>query len=88
LGSHAANSKANLRQYAFYSLPSIAHCAEAEQLGISFEAAQAELLRAKTPSLQMVTEEQLAGVFLFLCSASADQITGITLPVDGGWTSQ
>lgn len=61
---------------------------KAAELKISFEEAQAELLRAKMPSLQMVTEEQLAGVFLFLCSPAADQITGITLPVDGGWTSQ
>jgi 3-hydroxybutyrate dehydrogenase len=44
-------------------------------MGITEEEAQIELLKAKTPSLQMVTEEQLSGVFLFLCSPSADQIT-------------
>lgn len=36
---------------------------------------------------QFVTVEQLAGTALFLCSAAADNITGIALPVDGGWTA-
>jgi NAD(P)-dependent dehydrogenase (short-subunit alcohol dehydrogenase family) len=88
LGLDAFDSQANFRQYARCRRLSHCYLLEAEQLAITFEAAQAELLRAKTPSLQMVTEEQLAGVFLFLCSSSADQVTGITLPVDGGWTSQ
>lgn len=36
---------------------------------------------------QFVTVEQLAGTALFLCSPAADNITGIALPVDGGWTA-
>jgi 3-hydroxybutyrate dehydrogenase len=31
---------------------------------------------------------QLAGVAVFLCSPAADQLTGIALPVDEGWTTQ
>jgi len=27
-------------------------------------------------------------VALFLCTDSAKQITGVTLPVDGGWTAE
>jgi len=61
---------------------------KATQLGITIEQAQNELLREKMPSGQLVTEEQIAGVVLFLCSPSADQLTGVTIPVDGGWVSQ
>jgi len=34
-----------------------------------------------------VTVEQLSGVANFLCSDAAENITGIALPVDGGWTA-
>ena len=36
---------------------------------------------------KFVTIEQLAGVALFPCSDSAENITGVALPVDGGWTA-
>ncbi len=36
---------------------------------------------------KFVTVEQLAGVALFLCSDAAENITGVSLPVDGGWTA-
>lgn len=36
---------------------------------------------------KFVTVEQIAGVALFLCSEAAENITGIGLPVDGGWTA-
>jgi 3-hydroxybutyrate dehydrogenase len=62
--------------------------AKAEQRQISLIAASEELLAEKQPSKQFVDIEQLAGVVLFLCSESASQITGISLPVDGGWTAQ
>jgi len=55
---------------------------------ISMEEAAKQLLEEKQPSKQFVTLEQLSGVGLFLCTPAADQITGISIPVDGGWTSQ
>jgi NAD(P)-dependent dehydrogenase (short-subunit alcohol dehydrogenase family) len=34
------------------------------------------------------TPEELASAVLFLCSAEASFITGVTMPVDGGWSAK
>jgi len=52
------------------------------------EQATVALLGEKQPSKQFTTPEQLGEVVSFLCSDAASQITGISVPVDGGWTSQ
>jgi len=62
--------------------------ARAKEQKLSLEEATKSLLSEKQPSKQFVTTEQLGQVILFLCSPAADQITGVSLPVDGGWTSQ
>ena len=41
----------------------------------------------RQPSRAFATVEQLGGTVVFLCSAAADQITGTTISVDGGWTA-
>ncbi len=41
----------------------------------------------RQPSKEFATVEQLGGTTAFLCSAAADQITGTTVSVDGGWTA-
>jgi 3-hydroxybutyrate dehydrogenase len=41
----------------------------------------------RQPSRQFATIEQIGGTALFLCSGAADQITGTTISVDGGWTA-
>jgi 3-hydroxybutyrate dehydrogenase len=41
----------------------------------------------RQPSKQFATVEQLGGTVVFLCSAAAEQITGTTISVDGGWTA-
>ena len=46
-----------------------------------------EVILERQPSKQMATVEQLGGTTLFLCSPAADQITGTTISVDGGWTA-
>ncbi len=51
-------------------------------------AARSALLGEKQPSGEFVTPEQLGEVAVFLCSAAANQIRGVALPVDGGWTAQ
>ena len=41
----------------------------------------------RQPSKEFATVEQLGGTATFLCSSAADQITGTTISVDGGWTA-
>jgi 3-hydroxybutyrate dehydrogenase len=41
----------------------------------------------RQPSKEFATTEQMGGTVAFLCSAAADQITGTTISVDGGWTA-
>jgi 3-hydroxybutyrate dehydrogenase len=60
----------------------------AKKNNLDIEAAAKELLAEKQPSLQFVTPEQLAGAAVFLSSAAADQMTGTTLTLDGGWTAR
>ena len=46
-----------------------------------------EILLDRQPSKQFATTGQLGGTVVFLCSGHADQITGTTISVDGGWTA-
>ena len=46
-----------------------------------------DVMLDRQPSRQFATVEQLGGTVVFLCSAAADQITGTTISVDGGWTA-
>jgi 3-hydroxybutyrate dehydrogenase len=46
-----------------------------------------EVMLARQPSGDFATVEQVGGTTVFLCSPSADQITGTTISVDGGWTA-
>ncbi len=46
-----------------------------------------EVLLDRQPSKQFATVEQIGGTVLYLCSAAADQVTGTTLSIDGGWTA-
>ena len=62
--------------------------ARAERQGIPVDRAQQELLQEKQPSGRFTTPEQLGALTLFLCSPAADNLTGASLPVDGGWTAQ
>lgn len=46
-----------------------------------------EVMLERQPSRQFATVEQIGGIVKFLCSDAADQITGTTISVDGGWTA-
>jgi len=59
----------------------------AKARGISEEEVVRDVLLKAQWTKKFVTVEQLAGTALFLCSSAAENITGIALPVDGGWTS-
>ena len=59
----------------------------AKARGITEEQVKRDVLLAAQWTKKFVTVEQLAGVALFLCSDAAENITGVSLPVDGGWTA-
>jgi 3-hydroxybutyrate dehydrogenase len=62
--------------------------ARAEREKIPIQQAEHELLIEKQPSGKFTTVEQLGALAVFLCSPGADNITGVPLPADGGWTAQ
>ncbi|GGL74108.1 3-hydroxybutyrate dehydrogenase [Wenxinia marina] len=55
--------------------------------GMDRETVLREVMLLRQPSRQFATVEQIGGTAVFLCSPSADQITGTTISVDGGWTA-
>ena len=46
-----------------------------------------EVMLARQPSGQFATSSQIGGTAVFLSTGAADQITGTTISVDGGWTA-
>ncbi len=46
-----------------------------------------DMIMDRQPSKTFATIDQIAGTAVFLCSDAADQITGTTISVDGGWTA-
>ncbi len=59
----------------------------AKKYDMTEEEAKQKVILERQPSKEFATVEQLGGTATFLCSAAADQITGTTLSVDGGWTA-
>jgi 3-hydroxybutyrate dehydrogenase len=47
-----------------------------------------DLLREKQPNLTLLPPGHIGDIAVFLCSEAASGITGVALPVDGGWTAQ
>lgn len=41
----------------------------------------------RQPTREFATVEQIGGIVSFLCSPAADQVTGTSISVDGGWTA-
>jgi 3-hydroxybutyrate dehydrogenase len=62
--------------------------ARAKAANIDIEESGRRLLAEKQPSLRFTSPEQLGGLAVFLCSDVASNMTGTSLPVDGGWTAQ
>ncbi|HEX3395467.1 MAG TPA: 3-hydroxybutyrate dehydrogenase [Steroidobacteraceae bacterium] len=58
------------------------------QLGVSTQAAIDALLSEKQPSHRLSSPAEIARLALWLCAPEAHNITGTTIPIDGGWTAQ
>ena len=61
--------------------------ATAKARGMTEDQVKRDVLLAAQWTKKFVTVEQLSGVAQFLCSEAAENITGVALPVDGGWTA-
>jgi 3-hydroxybutyrate dehydrogenase len=62
--------------------------ARAATEGIGVDQARIELLSEKQPSHRFTTPEQIGDWAVFLCSPAADNMTGASINIDGGWTAQ
>jgi 3-hydroxybutyrate dehydrogenase len=62
--------------------------ASAVKDGISKEEEALKFLSEKQPTMQFVTPEQIGSLVVFLCSDGAQQITGSSYSIDGGWVAQ
>lgn len=54
---------------------------------ISEEKVISDIMLSKAAVKKMLDPATVAEVFAFLCSDAAESITGISIPVDGGWTA-
>ncbi|MBL7557446.1 MAG: 3-hydroxybutyrate dehydrogenase [Bdellovibrionaceae bacterium] len=55
---------------------------------VTFEQASIKLLEEKQPSKTFTEVSDIAELVLFLCSPAGKNITGASMTLDGGWTSQ
>ena len=60
-------------------------CATPLTQGLQDDAARSAQILARTPLGRWGTPEDIAGPVLFLASAAARFVTGVVLPVDGGY---
>lgn len=60
----------------------------AKARGITEEEVKRDVLLSAQPTKQFTTVEQLGALCVFLCTEAGSNITGTSLPADGGWTAQ
>jgi 3-hydroxybutyrate dehydrogenase len=60
---------------------------QAKAHGIPREQVIRDVLLAQQPNKRFATVEELGALVVFLVSEAAASITGVALPVDGGWTA-
>ncbi len=54
--------------------------------GRTIDEATRDYLAARQPTGRFITMEAVGAMTVFLCSQAAQDITGATLPIDGGWS--
>jgi len=62
--------------------------ARAAQFGGDRDKGVADLLKEKQPSQRTSDPSEIGALALWLCNPVAHNVTGTTIPVDGGWTAQ
>ncbi len=62
--------------------------ARSQMLGVDRQGAISDLLSEKQPSRRTNTPQEIGALAVWLCSTAAHNITGTSIPMDGGWTSQ
>ena len=55
--------------------------------GIGRDDVVRDVLLAAQPNKRFATVDELGALAVFLSSPAAQSITGVALPVDGGWTA-
>jgi 3-hydroxybutyrate dehydrogenase len=60
---------------------------QARAHNISRERVISDVLLSKQPTKMFAQVEEMAALAVFLCGDGAASITGVALPVDGGWTA-
>ena len=55
--------------------------------GISKDEVIRNVMLAQQPTKRFATIEEMGAAVAFLCSSGGASITGIALPIDGGWTA-
>lgn len=59
----------------------------AQRTGVSPQQAERDYLATRQPTGRFVSMDNVAALVTFLCSEAGRDITGATLPIDGGWTA-
>ncbi|MEO1250237.1 MAG: SDR family oxidoreductase, partial [Pseudomonadota bacterium] len=60
----------------------------AKARGITEEEVVRDVMLGGQPTKQFVPVEELGALAVFLCGDHASQLTGTSLPVDGGWLTK
>jgi 3-hydroxybutyrate dehydrogenase len=53
---------------------------------LTHEDAKLRFLAGKQPTGRFITADSVAALMVFLCGPSSGDITGVALPIDGGWS--
>jgi 3-hydroxybutyrate dehydrogenase len=59
----------------------------AREAGTDVETEKKKMLQETQPMLKFTTPEEIGALAVFLCSDGAATITGVPLPIDGGWVA-
>jgi 3-hydroxybutyrate dehydrogenase len=61
---------------------------QAKAHNMSQEQVVREVILASQPNKRFVEVKELADLVVFLCSPATASLTGIALPLEGGWTAR